>query len=84
MSSLHDDLEDCEEIEDDPYQMRTTTAARARLCAQCENYTIENRLMTSIRCKLAIRPSVKMDEVKKTWIASCNQFQAKDNSREHL
>jgi len=72
--SLHDDLEDCEDVEEDHYGIRTTTVARARLCAQCENYTIENRLMTSIRCKLGIRPTVQMEEGSKNWIASCAKF----------
>jgi hypothetical protein len=71
---LHDDLEDCEDIELDKYNAQTTTVARARLCGKCVNYTIENRLMPSIRCQLGIRPQVIFGTDQKKFIPSCSEF----------
>jgi hypothetical protein len=71
---LRDDLEGCDETQPDFYGERSTTVARARLCGQCQNYTIKNRLLTCIRCTLDIRPTVKQDLATKKWVAHCDKF----------
>lgn len=74
---LHDDLENCEELEDDFYAHRSTTVSRARLCGNCVYYTIKNQLLTCIRCTLDLRPTLKFDENTKSWFAKCPKFQKK-------
>ncbi len=80
MDELRGDLEDCEEIEEDRYGARSTTVARARLCGACIHYTIENRLMTSIRCTLGLRPTVEMNTETRDFKAQCEKFEKKSKS----
>jgi hypothetical protein len=77
--SLNDDLEDCEEIHIDSYASQSTTVARARLCGQCVNYTIANRLLTCIRCTLEIRPTISFDKEQQKWVAQCQKFEKKNS-----
>jgi hypothetical protein len=72
--SIHDDIEECEEIFLDPYSGKTTTSARAKLCGSCINYLLQNIHMTSVRCKLEIRPKVHFDSSNNSWTASCQSF----------
>ncbi len=74
---LHDDLENCDDLEQDFYAHRSTAVARARLCGDCIHYTIKNQLLTCIRCNLELRPSLKLNENSKSWIADCVNFQKK-------
>ncbi|MDX1921151.1 MAG: hypothetical protein SFU25_10520 [Candidatus Caenarcaniphilales bacterium] len=73
--SLDDDIEDCEDFQTDPYAGLTTTSARAKLCGQCVHYTMQHIHMTSIRCKLELRPKAEFNQEKKIWTANCIKFE---------
>lgn len=73
--SLHDDIEDCEDFQEDPYSGLTTTSVRAKLCGKCIHYTMQNIHMTSIRCKLELKPKANFNKEKKVWSASCEKFE---------
>ena len=73
--SLFEDLEDCNDIIKDSYREKTTPYAKANLCWNCQFYSVEDLISTSIRCSLKLRPRVQFEEENKKWIASCEQFE---------